>query len=45
MQKRRGGGGGGVRPGDGCQGGYGLRIFYCENAKKGGAAGLMSGWI
>ena len=24
-------GGGGVQPGVGCQGGYELRIIYCEN--------------
>ena len=38
---------GGVRPeGEGCQGGYELRIIYCKKCKKVGAAGrgCLSGY-
>ena len=31
MPKKKSGEGGGVQPGVGCQGGYELRIIYCEN--------------
>ena len=42
MQKSRGGGGG-VGSRGLCQGGYELRIIYCENAKKKSGAGKTLG--